>query len=586
MKGLAPHTRQVFEAVSRLDCIKPYLLVGGTALSLHPFCCSLLLALLLLGFCACGHGSYPSVLLRADSLASVAPDSARVLLARWADSAGHAPERVRMYHRLLTIKAADKAYVRHTSDSLIKKVVAYYEDGGDKSLLPEAYYYAGRVYRDLGDAPQALDYFERAADVLPPRGQEVLAGKIYSQTGTLFLYQQMYEEALEMVRRAYAYDVKAGDVRGQVFALRDITNVYQRMEKLDSTLAYIQKAHVLASECGNVDMLSLVQGQRLSLYLQLQKYDSAEVCLREAFKHVHKANHSGLYSMASQLYNYTGRLANVKEVADNPLFSFIEHDVIRPLDVSEPVDQIYNLACPASPVHYQGKAAIYTTKTCVFGAINMLELALKHHATILQASTSEVYGEPLVHPQPESYRGNVNPDGIRACYDEGKRCAESLFFDYYREKGADIKVIRIFNTYGPKMNPDDGRVVSNMICQALQGKDMTVYGDGSQTRSFCYVDDLIEAMVRMMNSPKGFTGPVNTGNPGEFTIRELAHIIIKKLGGKGNIVYKPLPKDDPTQRRPDITLAKEKLGWEPKIALDEGLDKTIAYFQQVLGGEL
>lgn len=275
---------------------------------IHPFCCSLLLALLLLGFCACGHGSYPSVLLRADSLASVAPDSARVLLARWADSAGHAPERVRMYHRLLTIKAADKAYVRHTSDSLIKKVVAYYEDGGDKSLLPEAYYYAGRVYRDLGDAPQALDYFERAADVLPPRGQEVLAGKIYSQTGTLFLYQQMYEEALEMFRRAYAYDVKAGDVRGQVFALRDITNVYQRMEKLDSTLAYIQKAHVLASECGNVDMLSLVQGQRLSLYLQLQKYDSAEVCLREAFKHVHKANHSGLYSMASQLYNYTGRL--------------------------------------------------------------------------------------------------------------------------------------------------------------------------------------------------------------------------------------------------------------------------------------
>ena len=275
---------------------------------IHPFCCSLLLALLLLGLCACGQGSYPSVLLRADSLASVAPDSARVLLARWADSAGHAPERVRMYHRLLTIKAADKAYVRHTSDSLIKKVVAYYEDGGDKSLLPEAYYYAGRVYRDLGDAPQALDYFERAADVLPPRGQEVLAGKIYSQTGTLFLYQQMYEEALEMFRRAYEYDVKAGDVRGQVFALRDITNVYQRMEKLDSTLAYIQKAHVLASECGNVDMLSLVQGQRLSLYLQLQKYDSAEVCLREAFKHVHKANHSGLYSMASQLYNYTGRL--------------------------------------------------------------------------------------------------------------------------------------------------------------------------------------------------------------------------------------------------------------------------------------
>lgn len=275
---------------------------------IHPFCCSLLLALLLLGLCACGQGSYPSVLLRADSLASVAPDSARVLLARWADSAGHAPERVRMYHRLLTIKAADKAYVRHTSDSLIKKVVAYYEDGGDKSLLSEAYYYAGRVYSDLGDAPQALDYFERAADVLPPRGQEVLAGKIYSQTGTLFLYQRMYEEALQMFRRAYACDVKAGDVRGQVFALRDITNAYQGLEKTDSALVYIQKAYGLASACGNADMLSLVQGQRLNLYLQLQKYDSAEICLREAFKYMHPARRSGLYVMASQLYNYTGRL--------------------------------------------------------------------------------------------------------------------------------------------------------------------------------------------------------------------------------------------------------------------------------------
>ncbi len=262
----------------------------------------------LLGLCACGQGYYPSVLLRADSLASVAPDSARVLLARWADSAGHAPERVRMYHRLLTIKAADKAYVRHTSDSLIKKVVAYYEDDGDKSLLPEAYYYAGRVYRDLGDAPQALDYFEQAADALPLQGQEVLAGKIYSQTGSLFFYQQMYEEALEMFRRAYAYDVKAGDVRGQVFDLRDMGNTYQELEQTDSALVYIQKAYRLASMHGKAELVSLVQGQRLNLYLQLQQYDSAEICLREAFKYMHKSSRSGLYSMASQLYNYTGRL--------------------------------------------------------------------------------------------------------------------------------------------------------------------------------------------------------------------------------------------------------------------------------------
>ena len=262
----------------------------------------------LLGLCACGHGSYPSALLRADSLASVAPDSARVLLARWADSAGHAPERVRMYHALLTIKAADKAYVRHTSDSLIKKVVAYYEDDGDKFLLPEAYYYAGRVYRDLGDAPQALDYFEQAADALPLQGQEVLAGKIYSQTGSLFFYQQMYEEALEMFRRAYAYDVKAGDVRGQVFDLRDMGNTYQELEQTDSALVYIQKAYRLASMHGKAELVSLVQGQRLNLYLQLQQYDSAEICLREAFKYMHKSSRSGLYSMASQLYNYTGRL--------------------------------------------------------------------------------------------------------------------------------------------------------------------------------------------------------------------------------------------------------------------------------------
>ena len=280
---------------------------------------------------------------------------------------------------------------------------------------------------------------------------------------------------------------------------------------------------------------------------------------------------------------FTGQKKNVVHLLDNPYFELVRHDVTQPYFAE--VDEIYNLACPASPVHYQYNP-IKTSKTSVMGAINMLGLAKRVKGKMLQASTSEVYGDPKIHPQVESYWGNVNPIGLRSCYDEGKRCAESLFFDYYREKGADIKVIRIFNTYGPKMNPDDGRVVSNMICQALQGKDMTVYGDGSQTRSFCYVDDLIEAMVRMMNSPKGFTGPVNTGNPGEFTIRELAHIIIKKLGGKGNIVYKPLPKDDPTQRRPDITLAKEKLGWEPKIALDEGLDKTIAYFQQVLGGEL
>lgn len=281
--------------------------------------------------------------------------------------------------------------------------------------------------------------------------------------------------------------------------------------------------------------------------------------------------------------NYTGRMSNIAGLADNPNFRFIEHNIINPLTVDEKLDQIYNMACPASPPAYQGKAAIMTTKTCVFGAINMLELAKKHNATILQTSTSEVYGEPLVHPQVETYRGNVNPNGIRACYDEGKRCAESLFFDYWREEGVDIKVIRIFNTYGPNMDPQDGRVVSNFICQALRGEDITIYGDGSQTRSFCYVDDLIEAMVRMMNSPKDFTGPVNTGNPGEFTIKELAEKVVAKIGGKSKVVYRDLPKDDPTQRRPDITLAKNKLGWEPKVQLDEGLDKTIAYFKTQIG---
>ena len=266
------------------------------------------LLLVLLGLCACGHGSYPSVLLRADSLASVAPDSARTLLARWADSVAHAPERVRMYHRLLTIKAADKAYMRHTSDTLIRQVVAYYEDGADPWLLPEAYYYAGRVYSDLGDAPQALDYFEQAAEALPPKGREMLAGKIYSQMGTLFEHQQMHEEALEMYRRSYAIEVDAEDVRGQIFSLRDIGGAFQSLEQPDSALVYTRKAYLLASAHGAADMQSLVQGQQASLYIQLQQYDSAEVCLREAFKQVHKASRSGLYAMASRLYSSTGRL--------------------------------------------------------------------------------------------------------------------------------------------------------------------------------------------------------------------------------------------------------------------------------------
>ncbi|MDR0747570.1 MAG: SDR family oxidoreductase [Helicobacteraceae bacterium] len=284
--------------------------------------------------------------------------------------------------------------------------------------------------------------------------------------------------------------------------------------------------------------------------------------------------------------NYTGAIENVQSLLDRKNLCFIERDIIDPLP-SDPAlprfDQIYNLACPASPAAYQGKAAIKTTKTSVIGAINMLELAKKDGATILQASTSEIYGEPLEHPQKESYRGNVNPIGVRACYDEGKRCAESLFFDYHREEGVDIKVVRIFNTYGPKMNPLDGRVVSNFIVQALKGEDITAYGDGKQTRSFCYVEDLVEVMIRMMNSPKGFTGPVNIGNPGEFTILELAQKVIAKTKSESKIVLKPLPSDDPTQRKPDISLAREKLDWSPCVALDEGLDKTIAYFQRKLG---
>lgn len=282
--------------------------------------------------------------------------------------------------------------------------------------------------------------------------------------------------------------------------------------------------------------------------------------------------------------NSTGRMSNIIDLENNPNFKFILHDITNNLVIDEKLDQIYNLACPASPPAYQGKAAISTTKTCVYGAINMLDLAKQHNATILQASTSEIYGEPEVHPQPEDYRGNVNPIGIRACYDEGKRCAESLFFDYYREEGVDIKVVRIFNTYGPQMDPNDGRVVSNFICQALRGEDITIYGDGSQTRSFCYVDDLVDVIVRMMNSPKGFTGPVNTGNPGEFTILELAQLVMQKISSESKIIYKTLPQDDPTQRRPNIDLATTKLGWLPETKLSEGLDKTIEYFKTEIKG--
>ena len=277
---------------------------------------------------------------------------------------------------------------------------------------------------------------------------------------------------------------------------------------------------------------------------------------------------------------------NVKELLNNPRFNFIEHDIIEPLNTEEKIDEIYNLACPASPPAYQGKKAIFTTKTCVLGALNMLELAKNNNAKILQSSTSEVYGEPLVHPQTETYRGNVNPIGIRACYDEGKRCAESLFFDYHRLYGVKIKVIRIFNTYGPMMNPNDGRVVSNFICQALKGEDLTIYGDGSQTRSFCYIDDLIDAIVAVMASEDDFVGPVNTGNPEEFTIKELADLVKEKINKDLKIVYKHLPADDPTQRRPDITLAKAKLNWEPKIKLNEGIDKTIEYFDKKIKGEI
>jgi UDP-glucuronate decarboxylase len=276
---------------------------------------------------------------------------------------------------------------------------------------------------------------------------------------------------------------------------------------------------------------------------------------------------------------YTGSKANIAHLRDHPRFEFMRHDVCHPLFVE--VDQIYNLACPASPVHYQ-RDPVQTTKTSVLGAMNMLGLAKRLKCRIFQSSTSEVYGDPAVHPQPESYWGNVNPHGIRSCYDEGKRLAETLFFDYHRQHGLDIKVVRIFNTYGPRMDPADGRVVSNFIMQALRGDPITLYGDGSQTRSFQFYKDLIDAFVLMMNSEDGFTGPVNTGNPDEFTIRQLAELVIELTGSKSELIFEPLPGDDPLQRQPDISLAKEKLGWEPKIQLREGLVETIKYFETQL----
>ena len=286
---------------------------------------------------------------------------------------------------------------------------------------------------------------------------------------------------------------------------------------------------------------------------------------------------------------FTGAKRNIEHLLDHPRFEFVRHDVTFPLYVE--VDQIYNLACPASPIHYQHDP-VQTTKTSVHGAINMLGLAKRLKARIFQASTSEVYGDPAVHPQTEAYWGNVNPIGIRSCYDEGKRCAETLFFDYYRQHGLDIRVARIFNTYGPRMHPNDGRVVSNFIVQALRGEDITIYGEGQQTRSFCYVDDLIEGFIRFMDIPNGadgspgFPGPINLGNPGEFTIRQLAEKVIGLTGTKSRLVFMPLPADDPMQRQPNIGLAQQYLGgWAPKIALDEGLKKTIAYFDQLLTGE-
>ena len=274
---------------------------------------------------------------------------------------------------------------------------------------------------------------------------------------------------------------------------------------------------------------------------------------------------------------FTGRRSNVEHLLENPRFELLRHDVTFPLFVE--VDEIYNLACPASPVHYQHDP-VQTTKTSVHGAINMLGLAKRTGARIFQASTSEVYGDPAVHPQTEDYWGNVNPIGIRSCYDEGKRCAETLFFDYHRQHGIEIKVARIFNTYGPRMHPNDGRVVSNFIVQALKGESITMYGDGSQTRSFCYVDDLIDGFVRLMASDKEITGPVNLGNPGEFTIRQLALQVLEIVEADTNLIEAPLPEDDPKQRKPDISLAQKTLGWEPAIPLEEGLRRTVDYFRQ------
>ncbi len=276
---------------------------------------------------------------------------------------------------------------------------------------------------------------------------------------------------------------------------------------------------------------------------------------------------------------FTGNKSNISHLLTNPNFTLIRHDVTFPLYVE--VDQIYNLACPASPIHYQFDP-VQTTKTSVHGAINMLGLAKRLKARILQASTSEVYGDPEIHPQTEEYWGRVNPIGIRSCYDEGKRCAETLFFDYWRQHKLEIKVMRIFNTYGPRMHPNDGRVVSNFIVQALNNKPITIYGDGSQTRSFCYVDDLITGMIKLMESHKSITGPINIGNPSEFTMIELAELVIKLTSSRSKLKFKPLPEDDPKQRQPNISLAKSKLNWSPKVSLEEGLNKTITYFKNLL----
>ncbi|MFP4389491.1 MAG: UDP-glucuronic acid decarboxylase family protein [Desulfococcaceae bacterium] len=277
---------------------------------------------------------------------------------------------------------------------------------------------------------------------------------------------------------------------------------------------------------------------------------------------------------------FTGAKRNIRALLDRRNFELVRHDLVHPIFLE--VDEVYNLACPASPIHYQ-QNPVKTVKTCVMGAIHMLGLAKRVGAKIMQASTSEVYGDPTVHPQTEDYRGNVNPIGRRSCYDEGKRCAETLFFDYWRQHGMRVKVARIFNTYGPRMHPNDGRVVSNFIVQALKNEPITLYGDGSQTRSFCYVDDMVEAFLRLMDTPDEFTGPVNLGNPGEFSIRELAEKIISLTGSRSELAFRPLPTVDPRQRKPDISVAKEKLGWAPRAQLEEGLKRTIAYFEALLG---